>query len=141
VRAAFSKNMTLLDLAQWGGGLDLNYAIDTTFNPPIFRVSGATPTATRRSIRRSTNYELSFEYYLNRTSLVSLGLFRMDIKSFVKTDTVKRTDLPDLDGVVRSTVFINSQVQGKGGYLQGLEAGAKLGFDFRRVRWVVSGWT
>jgi hypothetical protein len=51
VRAAFSKNMTLLDLAQWGGGLDLNYAIDTTFNPPIFRVSGATPTATRRSIR------------------------------------------------------------------------------------------
>lgn len=131
VRAAFSKNMTLLDLAQWGGGLDLNYAIDTTFNPPIFRVSGGNSNGNPAlDPWRSTNYELSFEYYLNRTSLVSLGLFRMDIKSFVKTDTVKRTDLPDLDGVVRSTVFINSQVQGKGGYLQGLEAGAKLGFDF-----------
>lgn len=131
VRAAIAKNMTLLNLDQWGGGLDLNYAIDTTFNPPVFRVSGGNSNGNPMlDPWRSTNYDLSFEYYLNRTSMLSLGLFRMDIKSFVKTDSIKRTDLPDLDGVVRSTVFINSQVQGNGGYLQGIEAGAKIGLDF-----------
>jgi TonB-dependent receptor len=51
VRAAFSKNMTLLNLDQWGGGLNLNYAIDTTTNPAVFHVAGAARTAIPCSIR------------------------------------------------------------------------------------------
>lgn len=131
VRAAFSKNMTLLNLDQWGGGLNLNYAIDTTTSPPVFHVAGGSSNGNPQlDPWRSTNYDLSLEYYLGRTSVVSVALFRVDVKSFIQSATVLRSDIPDLDGVVRSTVPITSNVQGKGGTLQGVELGGKYGFDF-----------
>jgi len=131
LRAAFSKNMTLLNLDQWGGGLNLNYAIDTTTNPPVFHVAGGSSNGNPQlDPWRSTNYDLSLEYYLGHSSMLSVGLFRIDVKSFIQSATVVRKDIPDLDGVVRSTVPITSNVQGKGGTLQGAELGAKYAFDF-----------
>ena len=131
IRAAVAKNMTLLNLDQWGGGLNLNYAIDTTTNPPVFHVAGGSSNGNPQlDPWRSTNYDVSLEYYLGRTSVVSLALFRIDVKSFIQSATVLRSDIPDLDGVVRSTVPITTNVQGNGGKLQGIEAGLKYGFDF-----------
>jgi TonB-dependent receptor len=123
--------MTLLNLDQWGGGLNLNYAIDTTTNPPVFHVAGGSSNGNPMlDPWRSNNYDLSLEYYLGRSNLISLGLFRIDVQSFIQSATVMRNDIPDLDGVVRSTVPITSNVQGKGGTLQGLELGGKYAFDF-----------
>ncbi|WCT79902.1 TonB-dependent receptor [Novosphingobium humi] len=131
LRAAVAKNMTPLNLDQWGGGLNLNYAIDTTTNPPVFHVAGGSSNGNPQlDPWRSTNYDVSLEYYLGRTSMISLALFRIDVKSFIQSATVMRSNIPDLDGVVRSTVPITTNVQGNGGKLQGVEVGGKYGFDF-----------
>lgn len=130
VRFAYAKTMTLLDLAQWGGGLDLSYAIDTTQNPPLFRVTGGSSNGNPElDPWRASNFDLSFEYYLGRSSLINVGLFYIDVDSFIERSTITRNDLPDLDGVVRNPVPISANVQGEGGTLQGVEVGAKLDFE------------
>ena len=132
LRFAYTKTMTLLDLNQWGGGFDLNYAIDTTDpNNPIFRVGGGNSNGNPNlDPWRADNLDLSLEWYLGRSSLLSLAAFHVDVASFIENGTVVRTDIPDLDGVVRGRpVTINTPLQGKGGTLQGIEAGAKLAFN------------
>ncbi len=132
LRLAFSKTMTLLDLDQWGGGLNPTYAIDAT-NPgsPVFRVTGGSSNGNPQlDPWRATNVEGSLEYYIGRGSLLSLGAFHIDVASFIQSGNVVRTDLPDNDGVVRNrTVSISTPVQGVGGSLKGVEAGAKLSFN------------
>ncbi|MCJ2184751.1 TonB-dependent receptor [Novosphingobium sp. 1949] len=132
LRLAFAKTMTLLDLAQWGGGLTPNYAIDTS-DPgnPVFRVTGGSQSGNPDlDPWRATNLDASLEWYLGRASMVSLGLFYIDVDSFIQSGNVTRDDLPDNDGVVRGrTVTISTPVQGSGGTLKGVEAGAKLSFS------------
>ncbi|CAN5492865.1 TonB-dependent receptor [soil metagenome] len=132
LRLAASKTMTLLDLNQWGGGLNPTYAIDTS-NPgsPVFRVTGGSQNGNPQlDPWRASNFEGSLEYYLGKGSLVSVGAFYIKVDSFIQNGNITRTDLPDNDGVVRNrTVSISTQVQGDGGTLKGLEAGAKLAFS------------
>ncbi len=142
LRLAYSKTMTLLDLNQWGGGLNPNYAIDTS-NPgsPVFRVTGGSSNGNPQlDPWRATNVEGSLEYYIGRSSLLSLGAFYIDVASFIQSGNIVRTDLPDNDGVVRNrTVSISTPVQGDGGTLKGVEAGAKLSFnDFGFIPTVLS---
>jgi len=131
-RVAASKTMTLLDLNQWGGGLNPTYAIDTS-NPgsPVFRVTGGSQNGNPQlDPWRSKNFEGSLEYYLGRGSLLSVGAFYIKVDSFIQNGAITRTDLPDNDGVVRNrSVSISTQVQGEGGTLKGLEGGAKLAFS------------
>lgn len=132
LRFAFSKTMTLLDLNQWGGGLNPTYAIDTSSpGAPVFRVTGGSSNGNPDlDPWRATNVEGSLEYYLGRSSLISVGAFHIDVKSFIQQGSIVRTDLPDNDGVVRNrTVSISTPVQGRGGTLQGIEAGWKQSFD------------
>lgn len=131
LRFAMSRTMTLLDLNQWGGGLTPNYAIDTSIpGTPVFRVTGGSQNGNPMlDPWRATNVEGSLEYYLGRGSLLSVGAFHISVDSFIQSGNVIRTDLPDNDGVVRGrTVSISTPVQGTGGTLQGVEAGAKLSF-------------
>lgn len=132
LRFAASETMTLLDLNQWGGGLNPTYAIDTT-NPgsPVFRVTGGSQNGNPAlDPWRAKNFEGSLEYYLGSASMLSVGAFYMKVDSFIQNGSIVRTDLPDNDGVVRNrTVSISTQVQGDGGTLKGLEAGAKLAFN------------
>lgn len=132
LRLAFSKTMTLLDLQQWGGGLNPGYAIDTS-NPgsPVFRVTGGNSDGNPQlDPWRATNVEGSLEYYIGRGSLISVGAFYIAVDSFIQSGNVFRSDLPDNDGVVRNrTVSISTPVQGSGGTLKGVEAGAKLSFN------------
>jgi iron complex outermembrane receptor protein len=139
LRVAASKTMTLLDLNQWGGGLNPTYAIDTT-NPgsPVFRVTGGSQNGNPElDPWRAKNVEASLEYYLGRGSLLSAGAFYIKVDSFIQSGSIVRTDLPDNDGVVRNrTVSISAPVQGEGGSLKGLELGAKL--DFHDLEFVPS---
>jgi TonB-dependent receptor len=130
-RFAFSKTMTLLDLNQWGGGLNPTYAIDTNVSgTPIFRVTGGSQSGNPNlDPWRATNVEGSLEYYLGRGSLLSVGAFYIAVDSFIQAGNENRSDLPDNDGVVRNrTVSISTPIQGSGGSLKGIEAGAKLSF-------------
>jgi TonB-dependent receptor len=134
LRLAFSKNMQLLDLDQWGGGLTLDYAIVAGTSPPIIAVQGGNQ-AGNPDLKpwRSNNYDLSLEYYIGRASLLSVALFKVDVTTYVVNGSVLRTDLPDQDGVVRNrTVAINLPLpgSGNGASLKGMEIGYKQAFDF-----------
>ncbi|HVO00183.1 MAG TPA: TonB-dependent receptor [Steroidobacteraceae bacterium] len=131
LRAAFSKNMQLLDLDQWGGGLTLNYAF-TAGPPAVFAVYGGQQGGNPNlDPWRSTNYDLSLEYYISRSSMLSIAAFYVDVASFIAQAGTTRCDLPDQDGVVRNRcVGISGPSQGSGKSLHGLEFGWKQAFDF-----------
>ena len=131
LRVAYAKTMTLLDLNQWGGGLNPSYAIDTSGPTPIFRVTrGSQAGNPQLDPWRAENFDGSLEWYVGRGSLVSVGAFYIKVDSFIQSGNVTRTDLPDNDGVVRNrTVSITTPIQGEGGTLKGLEAGAKIAFS------------
>ena len=126
LRGAFSKTMTLLDFVQWGGGLNINYAIDTNTNPPLFRAAGGNSRGNAQlNPWRADNAEASLEYYTGRSSLVSAGVFYINVDSFITNGTETRNDIPDNDGVIRNPVPINTIGQGEGGTLKGAELSAR----------------
>jgi TonB-dependent receptor len=134
LRAAYSKNMQLLDLEQWGGGLSLNYGLTSTSQQGVLGGSqGGNPDL---KPWRSDNFDVSLEYYFGKSSMISIAAFRINVASFVQGGNTIRCDLPDADGVVRangttrSCVSVSGPVQGAGATLQGLEIGLKQAFDF-----------
>lgn len=131
-RVAFSKNMQPLDLTQWGGGLSLNYSLLETPTGPIYQVSNGTSSGNPKlNPWRSTNYGLSFEYYINPSSIVNLELYRISVQSFINNDSVINCTLPDQDGVVRNRcVAITQPLQGSGSSIQGAEFDYRQGFTF-----------
>ncbi len=125
-RAAFSKTMTLLDFQQWGGGLNVGYAINTTISPARFEAQTATSVGNPNlNPWRATNVEGSLEYYTGRSSLVAVGAFYIAVDSFIANSTEIRNDIPDNDGVIRRPVVTNTLAQGEGGTLKGIEASAR----------------
>lgn len=125
-RAAFSKTMTVLDFLQWGGGLNVNYAINTQVNPARFEARTADSRGNPNlNPWRATNAEASLEYYTGRSSLVAIGAFYISVDSFITTTTETRNDIPDNDGVIRRPVITNTLAQGEGGTLKGIEASAR----------------
>lgn len=137
VRAAYSKNMQLLNLDQWGGALTINYAIVAGSNPPLFGAySGTQAGNPDLEPWRSSNYDLSIEWYINESSMVSLAAFYVDVDSFIYSSTYIRNDIADADGVVRNTaVPISYQAQGAGKSLRGLEIGYRQALDFLPGFW------
>ena len=131
-RFAASKNMMPLDLSQWGGGLQLNYSLLETKTGPIYQVAtGSSSGNPNLNPWRSTNYGVSFEYYINSTSLVGLELFRINVQSFIKNGSVTNCNLPDEDGVVRHhCIAITEPIQGTGNSIQGAEFDYRQGFTF-----------
>jgi len=123
-RAAFSKTMTLLDFQQWGGGLNINYAINTATN--LFEARTADSLGNPNlNPWRATNVEGSLEYYTGRSSLIAAGAFYIAVDSFIDRTTELRSDIPDNDGVIRRQVVTNTFRQGEGGTLKGIELSAR----------------
>jgi len=132
LRLAYSKNMMPLNLSEWGGGLTLNYSLVETPDGPLFRVSqGQSSGNPNLDPWRSTNYGTSLEYYINKTSMISLALFRINVHSFIKNGSVQDCTLPDEDGVVRNhCIVITEPVQGTGNSIHGVEFDYRQGFTF-----------
>ncbi|WP_339614889.1 TonB-dependent receptor [uncultured Gilvimarinus sp.] len=134
VRAAYTENMVPLDLNQYGEGLVLNYTIDSEAGSPTegqFVVSGGSDTG-NASLEpwRSTNYDLSVEWYAGAATVFSAAAFYVDIESFTESTTSNEPQ-PDADGVIRRNVDITRLVQGEGGSVEGVELSAKIAFgDF-----------
>ncbi|NII10170.1 TonB-dependent receptor [Oleiagrimonas sp. C23AA] len=132
LRLAYSKNMMPLDLSTWGGGLELNYSLVETPQGPLYRVAAGNSNGNPKlDPWRSTNYGASLEYYINSTSMLSLALFRIDVRSFIKSGSVTDCTLPDEDGVVRNhCITISEPIQGSGNSIHGAEFDYRQGFTF-----------
>ena len=138
-RAAFAKTMIPLDLGNYGGGLTISTADSPCSGTPgptdapcgVRQVTGASSSGNPNlNPWRSNNYDLSLEYYMGRATLFNVGLFKLDINSFVQNRTTPCAGrFPDGDGVIRRCVPITQPEQGTGGSLQGAEVGAKIAFS------------
>jgi TonB-dependent receptor len=128
LRGAFAKTMTLLDLEQWGGALSPSYAISNEEGGRFIVIGANSNGNPELNPWRSKNYDLSLEWYAGDQTLVSAALFYVEIQSFIERGTVLMA-LPDQDGVVRRSVNVNTNVQGDGGSLKGVELGVKHSFS------------
>lgn len=137
LRLAYSKNMQLLDLEQWGGGRQLSYGIDPNLPNGVFRVLGGSQAGNPDlDPWRSSNYDASLEYYAGRSTLVSLAYFYIDITSFIVNGSTTLCSLPDSDGTVRNhCVSITGPTQGKGAGLHGGEFDVQQAFTFLPGFW------
>jgi TonB-dependent receptor len=127
LRLAYSKAMELLDLNNWGGGLQINYA-----SPPDFQPVGGNQLGNPDlNPWRSNNYDASLEWYLSPSSLINVAAFYIQVESFISGGTITRTDLPSLLGVVTGApVTINTNLQGAGRNLKGLEMSWRQDLQF-----------
>lgn len=126
IRAAYAKNMMPLDLAAWGDGRTIQTSLDaTTGEFEVNDVSdGGNP---ELDPWRSDNFDLSAEWYGGNASMASIGLFLVDVESFI-VDGSKPEDFVLTSGAVR-TINVTSPVQGEGGEITGVEIGGKLAFS------------
>lgn len=142
IRAAYAKTMTSLDMSSLAGGISVNRSRAGTVLGAQLGVSPDLLVAIRGRQNgnpqldpwRSTNLDLAAEWYFNPSSMVSLSLFSMDIDSFIEQGTVI-LGLPDADGVVRSQVPVRTQLNGKGGKIDGIELAYHQAFDFLPGIW------
>lgn len=131
LRLSYTKTMTQLD----GNDLGLGTSYTTNYNPSLNTfvvVSANSDGNPKMKPWRSDNYDLSYEWYFNDVGLLSFGLYRLDIKSFIGTQTTKLFGVPDLDGVVRNTngIDFTQKANVDGGVLQGFEIGYQQAYDF-----------
>jgi iron complex outermembrane recepter protein len=133
VRAAYNEAVSRQDLPDLGRGLVVFYASNGNRVPslppdyPLF-LSGRAGNPNLEPWR-SKNYNLSYEWYFNDASLVSLTLFRMNIESFLAGKTAIEPH-PDPDGVVRLGGPVERVANGDGGSIKGFEVGYQQAFDF-----------
>lgn len=124
IRAAYGESMMPLNLLQWGGGKSVGRVFNNACN--CMRVAnGSLAGNPELDPIRSTNYDLSAEWYVGSASMLSAGLFKIEIDSFIENGTVM-VDEPDSDGVRRGPWQFSALVQGKGGEVKGLELAAKV---------------
>lgn len=132
-RFAYTKQMMPLSLNQWGGGLNINYQIDTS-TPGSTRfvpVNGTSSGNPNLEPWRSTNYNASLEYYFNDQSVLSVGAFDIKVKSFIQSGSTLNCDVKNLDGSsTGNCIAISGPVQGEGRTLKGWEGDFRTQFSY-----------
>lgn len=123
LRLSLAKNKQDLNLDRYGSSLNIFTGPDpedaTQRIPSGWNSNGninLQPWVTK-------NYDLSAEYYFGEASIISLGLYRVEIDSFVEQQE------SFIDVVSRGRTFSirgSGPVEGKGGKVEGVEIGAKL---------------
>ena len=130
LRLSYTKTLTQLD----GNDLGLGTSFTTTYNGDlkVFQVKNATADGNpNMKPWRADNYDISYEWYFNDVGLLSFGLYRLDIKSFIGTQNSKLFGIADLDGVVRNDgIDLKQKANVDGGALQGFEIGYQQAYDF-----------
>jgi len=75
---------------------------------------------------RSTNWDLSLEYYFGRTGALSLAGFYRDVNGYIVKTTIEDDTIPGSLGAVDVTKNVNAG----DGYIKGIEVGGSTFFDF-----------
>ncbi|HSC67063.1 MAG TPA: TonB-dependent receptor [Cellvibrio sp.] len=132
VRFAYTKTMTQLDANDLGLGLSYTTNFNPNINGGVFQVVKADSQGNpNMEPWRSDNLDLSWEWYFADLGLVSVGLYYLDIESFIGTSTSKLYGVPDLDGVVRNNgIDLTSKTNVEGGSVQGFEVSYQQAYDF-----------
>jgi iron complex outermembrane recepter protein len=132
LRFGYSKNMTLLDLEQWGGAKALSYALDSGGN--FIVIGGSENGNPNLDPWRSTNYDASLEWYNAPGSMFSVGIFYVEVESFVSAGNRQSLEQDQTGGGSR-VVTLSTPVQGDGGILKGIEFNAKQAFTYLPGFW------
>ncbi len=124
LRAAYTKNSVPLDLNLWGDGLAIQTSLDQDLGFFVVNQAslGGNPDL---DPWRSDNWDLSLEWYYGDASMLSAALFYVDVESFVQAGTIPM-QFADPDGVIRRTINVDTNVQGEGGTIEGVELAARL---------------
>ncbi|MDP2560042.1 TonB-dependent receptor [Psychrobium sp. 1_MG-2023] len=141
-RAAWGKTMTRLDLADVAGGLSISRS---RAGDELAAREGISPDlliATNAQMQgnpdlqpwRATNTDLSLEWYYSPSALVSIGLFNVQLESFIESSSWT-AELPDADGVVRREVAVTGLDNAPGGTISGAEFAYQQAFDFLPDMW------
>ncbi len=125
-RFSASETMMPLDLQNYGGGLSISTASCPEFGDIRCVTSANAGGNPNLKPWRATNLDVSAEYYFGLASAFSVGLYSIDIESFVTTETTPTGRFPDGDGIIRRTVNVTAPTQGEGGRVEGIELAAKL---------------
>lgn len=133
VRFSYSKTMTQMDANNLGLGLSLTTNYDE--NLGAFRVvSGSSDGSPLLNPWRSENLDLTYEWYFNDLSLLSAGVYYLDIESAIGRTSSKVFDIPDSDGVVRANngagIDITRLTNVPGSSIQGFEVSYQQAYEF-----------
>ncbi len=136
IRFAYSKNMMPLNLDQWGGGLTVGYGlIAQPGAAPIFAALSASSAGNPNlNPWRSKNMDLSWSFFANKASMLSVDVFRIGVSSFIESGAVRDCDIPDEDGIVRRCVALSEPIQGQGASIHGVEV------DYKQALTMLPGW-
>ena len=142
LRFSYTKTIGTHDTDSLAGGLSVN----RTNGCGITRPNGG-PVACATSADQlgnpnllpnmQNNVDLSYEWYINDSSMLGVGLFWVQGLTNTMRTTVLRSDIPDDDGVARYTIPVNSTVSfdEKGDAVEGVELSYKQSLDFLPGFW------
>ncbi|WP_111977130.1 TonB-dependent receptor [Algibacillus agarilyticus] len=145
LRFAANKTLTTHDSDNLAGGLSVTRIlacdVKDANNADVFcAVEGTKKGNPELKPWRSTNIDVSYEWYFSDTGLLNVGLFYMDIESFTTSSTTMES-IADSDGVVRGydasisdfrasgLTPIKSIGNGEGGSIKGFELGLQTELD------------
>tara|TARA_R110000772_G_scaffold60993_17_gene137539 strand:+ start:4334 stop:7447 length:3114 start_codon:yes stop_codon:yes gene_type:complete len=149
LRFSYSKTVTPHDTNNLAGGINVTRVLACDLQQPdgtsIFCATQATQQGNPQlNPWRSTNYDVSYEWYFSESGMLSVAAFYIDIESFIGNTTVQLA-LEDSDGVVRGynletgefTGLVPTSTKGNvdGGSVKGIEIGYQQGFDFLDGVW------
>lgn len=120
LRFAWSKTFTRPDFSQLNPNLTLTETTGTAGYTGIATAGNPDLQPTR-----STNWDVSLEWYFGHTGSASLAVFRRDVNGFI-VNTIQEEEVPGAGGIVDVTRPINA---GKGRF-QGVEVAANTFFEF-----------
>jgi TonB-dependent receptor len=149
VRFSYTQNVTQHDTNNLAGGVNITRLIACDLQKPdgtaIFCATGASQQGNPQlEPWRSTNYDLSYEWYFSESGMLSVAAFYLDFESSLERTTVL-LPFADSDGVVRGfdlstgeftgLVPTTTQANVAGGSVKGLEIGYQQGLDFLEGFW------
>lgn len=133
LRFSYTKNLTQLDAQKLGAGQSITYTpygtpeLDGVFQAQQVSQSGNPDL----DPWKSSNYELSYEWYFNDEGIINFGLYYLDLETQPATELSTIFDIPDTDGVVRNNgLEYNKPINKEGITLQGYEIGYRQAYDF-----------
>jgi len=148
-RVSYTKNVTPHNTNNLAGGVNITRILACDLQKPdgssIFCATQASQQG-NPSLEpwRSTNYDISYEWYFSPTGMFSAAAFYLDFETTLERTTIQ-LPFPDSDGEVRGfdlttgefTGLVPTTTQGnaEGGSVKGLELSYQQGFDFLEGIW------
>ena len=149
LRFAYGKTVTPHNTNDLAGGINVSRILACNVQAPdgssVFCATSANQQGNPLlNPWRSTNFDVSYEWYFSETGMFSVAAFVIDIESFIQNTTLN-LPIPDSDGVVRGYDLVTGEFtglvptttrgNGEGANIEGIEFGYQQGLDFLEGIW------